>query len=243
MTADNDWPMAKSTILVIDDEPDLVELVRYNVVRDGFEVVCAADGRGGLQSARHHRPDLVVLDVMMPNLDGLEVCRQLRADSRTSSVPIILLTAKTGEADRIVGLELGADDYVTKPFSPRELVARVKAVLRRSTAPPERSKVLRHGPLSIDLERHDVRYDNRSVDLTATEFRILELLMSRAGRVMSRDDIITGALGRDTSVYDRTIDVHITALRRKLGKGAEQIQTVRGFGYRLADREDEMVSS
>src|SRR5437763_1274866 len=138
MEADNDHPMSKSTILVIDDEPDLVELVRYNLARDGFEVVCACDGRAGMESARHHKPDLVVLDVMMPNIDGLDVCRQLRADPRTSGMPIILLTAKAGEADRIVGLELGADDYVTKPFSPRELVARVKAVLRRSMAPAEK---------------------------------------------------------------------------------------------------------
>jgi DNA-binding response OmpR family regulator len=243
MSVDNDNPMSKSTILVIDDEPDLVELVRYNLVRDGFEVACASDGRAGLQSARYYKPDLVVLDVMMPNIDGLEVCKQLRADSRTSGVPIILLTAKSAEADRIVGLELGADDYVTKPFSPRELVARVKAVLRRSTAPPEKATVLRQGPLSIDLERHDVRYEKEPISLTPTEFRILELIMTRAGRVLSRDDIINGALGRDTSIYDRTIDVHITGLRRKLGKGAWQIQTVRGFGYRLADRADEMISS
>ena len=153
--------MGKSTILVIDDEADLVELVSYNLKREGYEVVCAADGKAGLQSARHHKPDLIVLDVMMPSLDGLEVCRALRGDARTSGVPIIMLTAKAAEADRIVGLELGADDYVTKPFSPRELVARVKAVLRRAGAPPLPTKLIRQGNLSIDLERHEVRYEDQ----------------------------------------------------------------------------------
>jgi two-component system phosphate regulon response regulator PhoB len=240
----NVWQMGKSTILVIDDEADLVELLRYNLQREGFEVICASDGKVGLQSARHHRPDLIVLDVMMPNIDGLEVCRALRADERCANVPIIMLTAKAAEADRIVGLELGADDYVTKPFSPRELVARVKAVLRRTGVPREPSKVIRVSGLTIDLERHEVRFDDKAVSLTATEFRILELLASRPGRVLSRDDLIDGAIGRDASVFDRTIDVHITAVRRKLGKGAAQIQTVRGFGYRLSDRPvDEMVTS
>jgi len=235
--------MGKSTILVIDDEADLVELVEYNLHREGYEVVCASDGKAGLQSARHHLPDLIVLDIMMPNIDGLEVCRALRADDRCGDVPIIMLTAKAAEADRIVGLELGADDYVTKPFSPRELVARVKAVLRRTTSSPEPKKIIRHGELSIDLERHEVRFGEKPVTLTATEFKILELLASRAGRVLSRDDLIDGAIGRDASVFDRTIDVHITAVRRKLGKGGAQIQTVRGFGYRLSDRLDEMVAS
>jgi DNA-binding response OmpR family regulator len=238
-------PMANDLkILVIDDEEDLVELVSFNLKRESFDVVCARDGQSGLRSAQHDRPDLIVLDVMMPQLDGLEVCRQLRADRRTRDVPIIMLTAKATESDRVVGLELGADDYVTKPFSPRELVARVKAVLRRSAGAPEPAKILRRGPLLIDLERHEVSFDGRAVALTATEFRILELLTSRAGRVFSRESLINGAMGAHAAVFDRTIDVHITALRRKLGaNGSALIQTVRGFGYRLADRApDELIA-
>jgi len=173
----------------------------------------------------------------------MDVCRQLRADSRTSTVPIIMLTARAAETDRIVGLEVGADDYVTKPFSPRELVARVRAVLRRAAAPPvDGGAVIRRGALLIDKGRHEVLYNGKPLSLTATEFRILEFLASRPGHVLSRDQIINTALGSDAAVTDRTIDVHMTSLRRKLGDGGKQIETVRGFGYKFRDAADDSES-
>jgi DNA-binding response OmpR family regulator len=229
--------MSKGTILIIDDEKDLIELVRYNLVeKEGYDVISASNGQSGLEIAQRHKLDLIVLDLMMPGMDGLEVCRQLRGDTRTARVPLIMLTAKATEADRIVGLELGADDYITKPFSPRELVARVKAILRRTAAQADPSQVVRHGDLSIDLTRHEVTIAGKPVTLTATEFRILHLLATKPGRVLSRDDIIDAALGRDANVFDRTIDVHITAIRRKLGPAAaDRIETIRGFGYKFRD--------
>jgi phosphate regulon transcriptional regulator PhoB len=225
--------MKKGTILVIDDEKDLIELVRYNLEKEGYDVIAAADGQSGLDVVKRHRPDLVVLDLMMPGLDGLQVCQQLRADPRAGRIPVIMLTAKATEADRVVGLELGADDYITKPFSPREVVARVKAVLRRSVPHQDPRQVIRSGDLTIDLSGHEVSFKGQRVSLTATEFRILEFLAARPGRVFSRDEIIDAALGNETAVFDRTIDVHITAIRRKLGGGADQIETVRGFGYKF----------
>ncbi len=228
--------MAKGTILVIDDETDLIELVRYNLEKEGFKVSAAPDGEVGLAAALREMPDVVVVDLMLPGIDGLEVCRALRANERTARIPVIMLTAKNTESDRIVGLELGADDYVTKPFSPRELAARIKAVLRRVAPRPPEADLLRRGDLSIDLVRHEVSCCERSVNLTATEFRLLQFLASRPGRVFSRSELIDGALGSDIAVLDRTIDVHIMALRRKLGSGSEWIETVRGFGYKF--RED-----
>jgi len=223
----------KGTILVIDDEKDLVELVRCNLEREGYDVIGASDGQTGLDIASRLKVDLVVLDLMLPGMDGLDVCRSLRTDNRTGRVPVLMLTARATEADKIVGLELGADDYVTKPFSPRELLARVKALLRRTAQQSQPAEVLRLGELLIDVDRHEVTYDGRTVDLTATEFRILQYMAQRPGRVLSRDDLIDSALGRDEPVLDRTIDVHVTAIRRKLGAGAEMLETVRGFGYRL----------
>ena len=234
--------MKKGTILVIDDEKDLIELLSYNLGKEGYDVIVAHDGQSGLDVVKKHRPDLVVLDIMMPGLDGLQVCQRLRADPRTGRIPIIMLTAKATETDRIVGLELGADDYVTKPFSPREVIARLKAVLRRSSQPAEDRQLIRNGELVIDLTGHEVIFRNTRVPLTATEFRILEFLASRPGRVFARDEIIDAALGNDTAVFDRTIDVHITAIRRKLGTGADQIETVRGFGYKFRHSADAVPS-
>ncbi len=225
--------MSKGTILAIDDEKDLLELLRYNLEKEGFDVILATDGASGFEIATKHKPDLIVLDVMMPGLDGLEVCRQLRDNARTARIPLIMLTARTTEADRVVGLELGADDYVTKPFSPRELVARVRALLRRVARQQEPESLVRRGELRIDVGRHEVSFAGREVQLTATEFRILQFLASRPGRVLSRDEIIDSALDRGEAVFDRTIDVHITAIRRKLGQGGEYIETVRGFGYKF----------
>ena len=229
--------MPRETVLVIDDEKDLIELVRYNLEKEGFHVLSAHDGEGGIRAALKKIPDVILVDLMLPGIDGLEVCRQLRAAERTAHIPVIMLTAKAGESDRVVGLELGADDYVTKPFSPRELAARVKAVLRRSAPPrPRPGKELIHaGELAIDPERCEVSCSGKPVSTTATEFRLLVLLASRPGRVFSRNEIISGTLGHDVAVLDRTVDVHVVSLRRKLGKCGKWIQTVRGFGYRFGD--------
>jgi two-component system phosphate regulon response regulator PhoB len=227
--------MAKGTILVIDDEKDLIELVRYNLEREGFDVIGAPDGESGLKMAAQSQPDVILVDVMLPGIDGLDVCRMLRSNNRTARIPVIMLTAKSAESDRVVGLELGADDYVTKPFSPRELGARVKAVLRRTSLHQEPPDVVRRGDLFIDLSRREVFCKDRAVVLTATEFRLLQFLADRPGRVFSRSEIIDGSLGRDVAVLDRTIDVHVMALRRKLGRCGEWIETIRGFGYRFRE--------
>ncbi len=227
--------MAKGTVLVIDDERDLIELVRYNLEQEGFEVKGALNGETGLVLAAREMPSLVLMDLMMPGIDGLEVCRQLKAHNRTAHIPVIMLTAKAAESDRIVGLELGADDYVTKPFSPRELVARVKAVLRRVSGQWEVPEVIRRDNLVIDSSKHLVTCDGQSINLTATEFRLLLFLSGRPGRVFARAELLSGALGQDAVVMDRTIDVHITALRRKLGNCGDRIETIRGFGYRFKE--------
>src|SRR5687768_13551826 len=195
--------MGRNTVLVIDDARDLIELVRVNLEKSGFDVLAASDGRSGLAIAAEHAPDVILLDLMMPGMDGLEVCRHIRNDPRIRHIPIIMLTARAEETDRVIGLEMGADDYVTKPFSPRELVARVKAILRRTTiqATPQ---VIRQGELVIDVARHEVTYKGAPVFLTATQFRILQFLANHAGRVVSRERIIDAALSGDSSVYDRT---------------------------------------
>ena len=231
--------MSKGMVLVIDDEEDLIELVRYNLVKEGFEVTSARDGESGLSLAAQKKPDVIVIDLMLPGIDGLEVCRSLRSESQTSQVPIIMLTAKSSESDRIVGLELGADDYVTKPLSPRELTARVKALLRRTAGFHQPPAIMRRGDLFIDLNSHEVNCRGRAIELTATEYRLLQFLASNPGRVYSRNSIIDGALGMDVTVLDRTVDVHIMALRRKLGKCSARIETIRGFGYRFRDNESQ----
>jgi two-component system phosphate regulon response regulator PhoB len=227
--------MGKSTILVIDDEKDLIELLSYSLEKEGLAVKGALNGEAGLAKAASDLPDLVLIDIMMPGMDGLEVCRRLRADTRTSAIPIIMLTAKSAESDRVVGLELGADDYVTKPFSPRELAARIKAVLRRTAPRVEHMNVIRRGDLMIDLNRREVSCENTSISLTASEFRLLHFLATRPGHVFSRSELIDGALGREVTVSDRTVDVHVTGLRRKLGHCGEWIETVRGFGYKFRE--------
>ena len=227
--------MAKGTILVIDDEKDFIELVKYNLEKDGFLVKGVLDGESGLSAAARDIPDLIIVDLMLPGIDGLEVCRRLRSDDRTAAIPIIMLTAKSAESDRVVGLELGADDYVTKPFSPRELSARVKAVLRRSSPQTGGPQVIRRGGLTIDLTRREVICMGNPIALTASEFRLLHFLANHPGHVFSRSELIDGAMGREVSVVDRTIDVHVTGLRKKLGDCGEWIETVRGFGYRFKE--------
>lgn len=223
-------------LLVVDDEKDMIELVRYGFEQDGFGVLTATSGERALEVARKEMPSAVILDVMMPGLDGLEVLRRLRGDPRTQAIPIILLTAKGGEADRVVGLELGADDYVVKPFSPRELIARVKAVLRRTERRDEPATVVSAGPLKIDSTRREVRIADNVVPLTTTEFDMLRLLASHPGRVYTRAELLERVRGSDALATDRAIDAHIAAIRRKLGDPASDwVETVRGYGYRFRD--------
>ncbi len=227
--------MSKATVLVVDDEEDILELVRYHLHREGYRVITAASGEEVLSSVQEEVPDLILLDLMLPGLDGLEVCRLLKADERSASIPVIMLTARGSEADIIVGLELGADDYITKPFSPRILSARVKAVLRRKKAASTGDAVqpIAIGELSIHPDLHEVTVAGSPVNLTATEFRILETLARHPGRVFTRDQIVDAARGKDYPVTDRSVDVHIVSLRRKLGDWGKQIETVRGVGYRF----------
>ncbi len=226
-------------VLICEDEPDMVELIRYNLEKDGYKVDGASDGEKALAQARRVVPDLVVLDLMLPGLDGLEVLRRLRQGRTTSAVPVILVTAKAGEADRVVGLELGADDYITKPFSPRELVARVRAVLRRTARAAESPPVLTAGPIVIDSGKREVTVEGAPIPLTATEFDILRFLAERPGRALKRNELIDGAIGEDAMVTDRVIDAHIAAVRRKLGEtAAAWVETIRGYGYRFPDREE-----
>jgi len=222
-------------ILVVDDEPDLLELVRFNLSQAGYEVETAETGMDGIEKARRRHPDLLVLDVMLPDLPGTEVCRRVRADSELSGLPVLMLTARSEEIDRVVGLELGADDYVTKPFSPRELILRVQAILRRTRGAAESAGVLHQGPLELDTDRHRCRVLEEEVQLTAKEFDLLRVLMERPGRVMSRDRLLDEVWGSDITVTTRTIDTHLKRLREKLGAAADLVETVRGVGYRLAD--------
>ena len=223
-------------LLVVDDEKDMIELVKYGFEQDGFGVVTATSGERALELARREAPDAVILDVMMPGLDGLEVLKRLRSDQRTQSIPIILLSAKGGEADRVVGLELGADDYVVKPFSPRELIARVKAVLRRTERREEPAALVAAGPIKIDSTRREVRVEESVVPLTTTEFDMLRLLASHPGRVYTRAELLERVRGSDALATDRAIDAHIAAIRRKLGESAaDWVETVRGYGYRFRD--------
>jgi DNA-binding response OmpR family regulator len=220
------------TILVVDDEERLVSLLKAYLSQEGFRVITARNGREALYLARAEKPDLILLDIMMPEMDGHEFMRMHRKERET---PIILLTAKIEEDDKVIGLELGADDYVTKPFSPRELVARVKAQLRRSSGFRQQTTVIRQGVLSIDPASHQVFCGEKRIELTATEYRLLQFLASNPGFVYSRSALIDGALGRDVTVLERTIDVHIMSLRRKLGKCGGRIETIRGFGYKFQE--------
>ena len=228
--------MARERILVVDDEEDILELLQYNLARDGYAVTCVATGERAMESVRKHPPDLVVLDLMLPGIDGLEICRRLKGDAATREIPVVMLTAKGEEADIVAGLELGADDYVTKPFSPRVLSARLKAVLRRRTSGvTDDSATITVDDLAVDPGRHEVHVKGKPVSLTFTEFRILHFLCRRPGWVFTRYQIVDGVQGQDTVVTDRSVDVHIVSLRRKLGPCGSYIETVRGVGYRFKD--------
>ncbi len=222
-------------ILVVDDEPDAAELVEFNLKQAGYDVVTAADGAEAIRKARSAAPALVVLDLMLPEIDGLEVCKLLRRDPATATVPIIMLTAKAAEIDRVLGLELGADDYLTKPFSPRELVLRIKKVLQRGQSPTEASEVLTFGDLVIDEPRHLVKWRGKSIELTATEFKLLSILAQRRGRVQSRDQLLRDVWEYNSLIDTRTVDTHMRRLREKLGPASKFLDTVRGVGYRFTE--------
>jgi two-component system phosphate regulon response regulator PhoB len=228
--------MAKQHVLVVDDEEDIQELVAYNLTKNGYRVTCVGSGEDALKLARLKMPDVILLDLMLPRIDGLEVCRLLKSDAKTRNIPVIMLTAKGEDADVVTGLEIGADDYVTKPFSPRILLARTRAVLRRRAAQKvDPNDVVTAGTVVIHPGRHEVTVSGRPVDLTQTEFRILHLLAGKPGWVFTRGHIVNEAQGVDAVVTDRAVDVHIVALRRKLGDAGELIETVRGVGYRFKD--------
>ena len=228
--------MARTRILVVDDEPDILDLVQYNLSKAQYDVVGVVSGEEALAQVRIMPPDLIVLDLMLPGVDGLEVCKALKRDTRTAVIPIVILTARGEEADIVAGLELGADDYLTKPFSPRVLLARIRAVLRRHHTKPVAAdaKITHHG-LVLHPGRHEVLVEGQPVPLTLTEFRLLHLLARRPGWVFTRNQIIAAAQGADVSVTERAVDVHIVSLRRKLGTVGEAIETIRGVGYRLQE--------
>jgi two-component system phosphate regulon response regulator PhoB len=226
-------------VLVVEDEPDIAALVAYQLARAGYQVRTASDGAEALRAAESDPPDLIVLDLMLPEIAGTEVLRKLRARKETREIPVVILTARGEEEERIRGFELGADDYVAKPFSPRELVLRVQAVLRRSLAGggPGRGRVLRAGPLLVDLEAKRVTVDGQQVELTPKEFRLLATLLERRGRTQSRTDLLQSVWDTVADIETRTVDMHVGRLRAKLGPAGEMIETVRGFGYRFR-RED-----
>jgi len=226
---------SKQKILVVDDEPDAVDLIEFKLKEAGFEVLSSADGQDAVQKAKAFLPHLIILDVMLPELDGLEVCKLLRRDPNTIGIPIIMLTAKAAEIDRILGLELGADDYVTKPFSPRELVLRVKKLLQRRQSSEEKFDQFHCGDLFIDIPRHFVSLKGKKVDLTATEFKLLIILAQRKGRVQSRERLLQDVWEYDNLIDTRTVDTHMRRLREKLGESANYLDTVRGVGYRFAE--------
>lgn len=226
--------MVRGKILIIEDDRDIVDLIKFNLEDEGYELFAAFDGSAGVASAARYLPDLVILDIMMPKLDGWEVCRRLKEDKGTADIPIIILSARSQELDKVLGLELGADDYVTKPFSPRELLARIRAILRRKHSKPTSESTV-HGNLVIDRSKHKVVIDQERIPLTTTEFRLLEYMARRPGQVLSRDQILDAVAGYDAVVSDRTVDAHVKALRRKLGKDKDYIETVRGVGYRFKE--------
>jgi two-component system phosphate regulon response regulator PhoB len=229
--------MTRPRILIIEDERSLTDVLVYNLQREGFEPLVAHDGQEGLRKAQTLLPDLVILDLMLPVLNGLEVCRELRAGERTRETPILMLTAKAEETDQVVGFSLGADDYVTKPFSVKVLMQRVKALQRRHQGAADTAQVIEHLGVRIDRLRHQAYAEGRQLDLTPTEFRLLECLLRQPGRAFTRSQLMDAAIGEGVSVLERTIDVHIKTLRRKLGH-ADLIETIRGVGYRFRESRD-----
>jgi len=225
----------KTKILVVDDEPDALEVLGFKLREAGYTPIFAKDGTRAIAIARDERPDLIVLDLMLPEVDGLEVCKMLRRDPATAAIPIVMVTAKAAEIDRILGLELGADDYITKPFSPRELVLRVKKLLQRGQPPAGPLETLKFGDLSLDTPRHIVSWQGKTIKLTATEFKLLTLLAQRRGRVQSREQLLRDVWEYNSLIDTRTVDTHMRRLREKLGPASKYLDTVRGVGYRFVD--------
>lgn len=228
--------MAREKILLIEDEEDIQELIEHHLVKDGYQVRCAATGEKGLEAARQHPPDLILLDLMLPGIDGLEVCKLLKADHRTQQTPIVMLTAKGEEADVVTGLEVGADDYIAKPFSPKVVIARIRNILRRKSrsAPDDEAPIKAHD-LVVHPGRHEVLVKGKRVELTFTEFRVLQFLARRPGWVYTRQQIVDAVRGEDYAVTDRSVDVQIVGLRKKLDACGKYIETVRGVGYRFME--------
>ncbi len=230
----------KEKILIVEDEKDIVKMLLYNLKKEGFRVAEARDGEDAIDLAVRERPDLILLDLMLPGIDGLEVCKVLKKESKTSFIPIIMVTAKGQESDKIVGLELGADDYITKPFSPRELIARIKAVLRRATEKEKLPEILESGDLLMDFAKISVSVKDKPVELTSKEFELLKILLKARGRVLSRDYLLDTIWGYDHAmeIQTRTVDVHIRTLRKKLKSEAKRIVTVTNYGYRFQAEEE-----
>jgi len=227
--------MSSTRILIIEDEQDVIDLLTLHLRKAGFLITTSTDGAAGLRLAREESPALIILDLMLPRMPGLEVCKVLKTDVSTRQIPIIMLTAKAEEVDRIVGLEFGADDYVTKPFSPREIVLRVNAILRRGKNDVAEEKKLSIGLITLDPARHHVSVAGKPVRLTSVEFKLLSMLMQRQGRVQARDRLLNEVWGYESVIDTRTVDTHVRRLRKKLGKAAVAIETVRGFGYRIKE--------
>jgi DNA-binding response OmpR family regulator len=230
-------PVKTEKIVVIEDEADILEVIEYNLRREGFDVIASQSGEDGLEKIEKASPDLILLDLMLPEIDGIDLCRRLKSDPLTATIPVIMVTAKGEESDVVLGLGVGADDYVTKPFSPKELIARVKAVLRRGQLRDDsdrKGRVVRDGVV-VDVKRHEVKVDGAAVSFTATELRLLHFLASHPGRVFTRDHLLSRVIGEDAIVIDRNIDVHIRAIRKKLGDHRDLIETVRGVGYRFRE--------
>ena len=223
------------SILIIEDEKDIVDLVEYHLKQSGFSVISALEGSSGLEKARKEHPSLIILDLMLPGMDGKDICRSLKSNPQTQSIPILMLTAKAEETDRLIGFELGADDYVTKPFSPKELVLRVKAILRRKEVDYESEKVIQIGDLLIDIDRHQISIKKDPIRLTSTEFKLLVELASKRGRVQTREHLLDRVWGYTYEGYARTVDTHVRRLREKLGPFGDSIETIRGVGYRFRE--------
>ncbi|HEY7000311.1 MAG TPA: response regulator transcription factor [Candidatus Udaeobacter sp.] len=228
-------PASGNNVLIIEDEHDVVDLLALNLRKAGFRTSTAPDGAAGLEKARSEKPDLIILDLMLPKMPGLEVCKILKSDPRTRQLPIVMLTAKAEEIDRIVGLEFGADDYVTKPFSPREVVLRIRAIMRRGEAKNDDER-LTAGSITVDPARYEVSVGGRRINLTSLEFKLLRTLMQRRGRVQARDRLLNDVWGYESIIDTRTVDTHVRRLRKKLGKAANVIESVRGFGYRMKEK-------
>ncbi|MFC2149588.1 response regulator [Candidatus Auribacterota bacterium] len=228
--------MVRKKILIVEDEKDIVEMIEYNLQKEGYQTYSVGNGEDVLKRAKKDHVDLILLDIMLPGIDGFDVCRLIKSTEATKNIPIIIVSAKSQEADKIVGLELGADDYITKPFSVRELLARVKAVLRRRS-PVIRETSFKGGGLIVDAVKHKVTVNGKEVNLTITEFKLLDFLVQNQGAVLKREKLLDAVFGYDSSVYDRTVDAHIKTLRKKLGKLRTYIETVRGAGYRFKELE------